>query len=182
MSATVGSPTYTGWNRRSSAGSFSMRLRYSSSVVAPTARSSPRASIGLSMLPASIAPSAAPAPTIVWSSSMNTMIWPLASAISLSTAFSRSSNSPRYLEPATIALRSSATRRRSLRLSGTSPETIRWARPSTIAVLPTPGSPISTGLFLVRRLNTWTTRRISSSRPITGSSLPWAAASVRSRP
>ena len=37
------------------------------------------------------------------------------------------------------------------RLSGTSPETIRWARPSTIAVLPTPGSPISTGLFLVRR-------------------------------
>ena len=29
---------------------------------------------------------------------------------------------------------------------------------------------------------TWITRRISSSRPITGSSLPWAAASVRSRP
>ena len=50
MSSTVGSPTYTGWKRRSSAGSFSMCLRYSSSVVAPTARSSPRASIGLSML------------------------------------------------------------------------------------------------------------------------------------
>src|SRR5436305_78431 len=29
---------------------------------------------------------------------------------------------------------------------------MRWARPSTTAVLPTPGSPISTGLFLVRRL------------------------------
>ena len=41
-----------------------------------------------------------------------------------------------------------------------------------MAVLPTPGSPMSTGLFLVRRLSTWMTRRISSSRPMTGSSLP----------
>ena len=49
---------------------------------------------------------------------------------------------------------------------------MRCARPSTMAVLPTPGSPISTGLFLVRRLSTCITRRISSSRPITGSSLP----------
>ena len=32
--------------------------------------------------------------------------------------------------------------------SGTSPLSIRWARPSTMAVLPTPGSPIRTGLFL----------------------------------
>jgi translocation and assembly module TamA len=52
---------------------------------------------------------------------------------------------------------------------------MRCARPSTIAVLPTPGSPISTGLFLVRRCSTWMVRRISSSRPITGSSLPWRA-------
>ena len=43
-----------------------------------------------------------------------------------------------------------------------------------MAVLPTPGSPISTGLFLVRRDSTWMTRRISSSRPMTGSSLPCA--------
>jgi hypothetical protein len=50
-----------------------------------------------------------------------------------------------------------------------------------MAVLPTPGSPISTGLFLVRRASTWMVRRISSSRPITGSSLPSRAASVRSR-
>src|SRR5437773_545068 len=35
-----------------------MCLRYSSRVVAPTSRNSPRASIGLIMLPASIAPSA----------------------------------------------------------------------------------------------------------------------------
>ncbi len=64
--------------------------------------------------------------------------------------------------------------------SGTSPLTMRWARPSTIAVLPTPGSPISTGLFLVRRCRIWMVRRISSSRPMTGSSLPFRARSVRS--
>ena len=50
-----------------------------------------------------------------------------------------------------------------------------------IAVLSTPGSPISTGLFLVRRDSTWMARRISSSRPMTGSSLPSRAAWVRSR-
>ena len=32
---------------------------------------------------------------------------------------------------------------------------MRWARPSTMAVFPTPGSPMSTGLFLVRRERTW---------------------------
>ena len=69
----------------------------------------------------------------------------------------------------------------SFRLSGTSPLRMRSARPSTMAVLPTPGSPIKTGLFLVRRESTWTVRRISSSRPITGSILPSRAAWVRSR-
>ena len=103
MSATVGSPTNTGWKRRSSAGSFSMCVRYSSSVVAPTARSSPRASIGLSRFPAETAPSAAPAPTIVWSSSMKRMICPSLAVISCSTALRRSSNSPRYFAPATSA-------------------------------------------------------------------------------
>ena len=66
---------------------------------------------------------------------------------------------------------SSANTVLSRRPSGTSPLTIRCARPSTIAVLPTPGSPISTGLFLVLRLRIWIVRRISSSRPITGSIL-----------
>ena len=182
MSATDGSPTNTGWNRRSSAASFSMCLRYSSSVVAPTARSSPRASIGFSMFAASTAPSAAPAPTIVCSSSMKRMISPAADWISVRTAFSRSSNSPRYFEPASSEPMSSAQTRLPFSPSGTSPATIRWASPSTIAVLPTPGSPISTGLFFVRRESTWITRRISSSRPITGSSLPASAAAVRSRP
>ena len=110
------------------------------------------------------------------------MTSPSESVISLRTAFSRSSNSPRYFEPATIAPMSSAMSRLLRRLSGTSPSTIRRASPSTIAVLPTPGSPMSTGLFLVRRESTWMTRRISSSRPMTGSSLPLRASSVRSRP
>src|SRR3954447_27022950 len=51
------------WKRRSSAPSFSMYLRYSSSVVAPMHWISPRARAGLSTLLASMAPSAPPAPT-----------------------------------------------------------------------------------------------------------------------
>ncbi len=113
---------------------------------------------------------------------MNRMTCPSLEVTSLSTAFSRSSNSPRNLVPATNAPRSSAITRLCFSPSGTSPAAIRWASPSAIAVLPTPGSPIRTGLFLVRRDSTWITRRISSSRPITGSSLPWAASRVRSRP
>ena len=146
-------------------------------------RSSPRASMGLSMLPASMAPSEPPpAPTMVCSSSMKVITSPSEFLISLSTALRRSSNSPRYLAPATMEDRSREIRRLLRSDSGTSPATIRWARPSTTAVLPTPGSPISTGLFLVRRDSTCTTRRISLSRPITGSSLPARAASVRSVP
>ncbi len=182
VSSTVGWSTTIGWKRRSRAASFSMCLRYSSSVVAPIVCSSPRASIGLSRLLASMAPSAAPAPTTVCSSSMNRMIWPSESLISFRTALRRSSNSPRYLAPAISAPRSREMTFLSLSVSGTSPRTMRWARPSAMAVLPTPGSPIRTGLFLVRRDRTWMTRRISSSRPMTGSSLPARASAVRSRP
>ncbi len=69
----------------------------------------------------------------------------------------------------------SSKMRLSLRPSGTSPRTMRCARPSTIAVLPTPGSPMRTGLFFVRRERTWMTRRISSSRPIHAADLLVAA-------
>src|SRR5512141_1666764 len=181
VSSTVGSPTGTGWNRRSSAASFSTYFRYSSSVVAPTHRSSPRARAGFSMLEASIDPSAFPAPTRVCSSSMKRITLPSAAVISFRTAFNRSSNSPRYFAPAMRAPRSRASTRFSFSPSGTSPVTTRWASPSTIAVFPTPGSPMRTGLFFVRRERTWITRRISSSRPMTGSSFWRLAASVRSR-
>ena len=94
VSATEGSSTCTGWKRRSRAESFSRCLRYSSRVVAPTVCSSPRASIGLRMLAASMAPSAAPAPTRVWISSMNSTMSPRV-RISFSTFLRRSSKSPR---------------------------------------------------------------------------------------
>ena len=106
-----------------------MCLRYSSSVVAPIVCSSPRASIGLSMFDASSEPSAAPAPTTVCSSSMKSTIWPSASTISLSTALSRSSNSPRYFAPATSAPMSRPTIFLFFSPSGTSPRTMRCARP-----------------------------------------------------
>ena len=86
---------------------------------------------------------------------MNVTICPSEALISSSTALRRSSNSPRYLAPATMAPRSREIRVLPRRDSGTSPATMRWARPSTTAVLPTPGSPMSTGLFLVRRESTW---------------------------
>ena len=125
VSSTVGSPTVTGWKRRSSAASFSMCFLYSSRVVAPTHRSSPLASAGFNMLEASIAPSAAPAPTSVWSSSMNKIMSPSASVISLNKAFSLSSNSPLYLVPAMRAPRSSERSLLFLSVSGTSPLTMR---------------------------------------------------------
>ena len=115
---------------------------------------------------------------------MKRMMFPSADSVtSFNTALSRSSNSPRNFAPAMRAPHVEQ-RRRFLFLSpsGTSPRMMRWASPSTMAVLPTPGSPINTGLFFVRRDSTWTTRRISSSRPMTGSSLPERASSVRSRP
>ena len=182
VSSTVGSSTITVWKRRSSAASFSIYCLYSSSVVAPIQCSSPRASIGFNILPASSAPSVLPAPTIVCSSSINRMICPSLFLTSSSTAFSRSSNSPRYLAPATSAPISSAKIFLSFKVCGTSPLTIRCARPSTTAVLPTPGSPISTGLFFVLRDRIRITLRISLSRPMTGSSFCDLARSTRSCP
>ena len=170
VSSTVGSSTITGWKRRSRAASFSIYWRYSSRVVAPIQCSSPRASIGFNIFPASIAPSDFPAPTMVCSSSINRMMFPSLFLTSSRTAFRRSSNSPRYLAPATSAPISRAKIFLFFRPSGTSPATIRCASPSMAAVLPTPGSPMRTGLFLVLRERIRIILRISISRPITGSS------------
>ena len=150
MSSLLGGSTWIGWKRRARAASFSMYLRYSSNVVAPMHWISPRESAGLSTLLASIAPSAPPAPTSVCSSSMKRMTF-LARRTSFMTALMRSSNCPRYFVPATIIARSSTTIRRSCRISGTELLMTIWARPSTMAVLPTPASPSSTGLFFCRR-------------------------------
>ena len=179
-SAASGSSTSTAWKRRSKALSFSMYFWYSFSVVAPIAWSSPRANAGLSKLAASMAPSPPPpAPIKVWISSMNRIISPSASVTSLITDLSLSSNSPLYLAPATSRPMSREIKVLDFRFSGTSPETIRCAKPSTMAVFPTPGSPSRMGLFLVRRARICRTRLISSSRPMTGSIFPFLANSFR---
>jgi len=102
-----------------------------------------------------------------------------AEVTSLTTAFSRSSNSPLYFAPAIKAPISKEKTILSFRFSGTSPSTILCAKPSAIAVLPTPGSPTNIGLFLVLRVKICKTLRISSSRPITGSNFPLLANSLR---
>ncbi len=56
---------------------------------------------------------------------------------------------------------------------------MRSAKPSTTAVLPTPASPVNMGLFCRLRMSISIARRISSSRPITGSIFPLRAACVR---
>ena len=157
-----------------------MWVRNSWLVVAPIICSSPRASTGFKMLAASMAPSAAPAPTMVWNSSTNRMTPPSRTSSS-SRLLRRSSKSPRYLVPATRLAMSSASSRRPLRARGTCPAAMRWASPSARAVLPTPGSPTRQGLFFCRRQRISIIRSSSLSRQKTGSSSPSAARRVRSR-
>mmetsp|Transcript_12057 Transcript_12057/g.32558 ORF Transcript_12057/g.32558 Transcript_12057/m.32558 type:complete len:257 (+) Transcript_12057:1865-2635(+) len=102
------------------------------------------------------------------------------SVTSLITFLRRSSNSPRYLVPDRRAARSRRTTFFPWSNSGTSPVEMRMARPSAMAVFPTPGSPIRTGLFFCRRARIWMVRSTSGSRPTSGSSAPSAANAVRS--
>ena len=182
VSSTEGSSTITGWKRLSSAWSFSIYCLYSFNVVAPIQCNSPLASIGFNKFPASIAPSVFPAPTIVWISSINKIIWPSLFFTSCNTAFSLSSNSPLYLAPAINRPISSENIVHSFNPSGTSPLTILNANPSAIAVLPTPGSPIKHGLFFVFLDKILITFLISESLPITGSNFCSLANWVKSWP
>ena len=84
-------------------------------------------------------------------------------------AFIRSSNWPLYFVPATSAAKSSIIKRLSNNTRDTFRSTIRSANPSTIAVFPTPGSPIKIGLFFFLLLKICDTRSISSSLPTIGS-------------
>ena len=151
-------------------------------VVAPMVCNSPRASMGFKILAASMLLSAlAPAPTMLWISSMKRMILPFFWIFSM-TSLRRSSNSPRYFAPANMPGRSSENTVLPSKRSGTSPLTMACASPSTTALLPTPGSPMSTGLFLVRRESTWMILSISFFLPMTGSIFPSRAFCVRSMP
>ena len=142
---------------------------------------SPRAKAGLNILEASSEPDAPPAPTMVCSSSIN-KITSGDFSNSFITAFIRSSNWPRYFVPATKEAKSSVM----TLLPNNILDTFFWiilnASPSAMAVLPTPGSPIKTGLFFLRRLRICATRSISFSRPTIGSNFPISAIFVKSRP
>mmetsp|Transcript_702 Transcript_702/g.2019 ORF Transcript_702/g.2019 Transcript_702/m.2019 type:complete len:401 (-) Transcript_702:52-1254(-) len=144
-------------------------------------RNPPLARAGFRMFPASMAPSAAPAPTNVWSSSINRMVFVSLEA-SATTSLNLSSNSPRYFVPATNKAISSVCTRAPFNFLGTSPSAIFWARPSAMAVFPTPASPTRHG-FDFRLLNKiWTALAISSLLPTHGSSSPSRANAVRSTP
>mmetsp|Transcript_61466 Transcript_61466/g.183192 ORF Transcript_61466/g.183192 Transcript_61466/m.183192 type:complete len:317 (-) Transcript_61466:166-1116(-) len=159
-----------------------MYRTYSSAVVAPMTWSSPRASAGFRRFAASMEESAParPAPTSWWISSTKRQMPFSASVTSAMTFLRRSSNSPRYFVPATMAPRSREYRRLPCSRAGTVPSTIRCARPSATAVFPTPGGPTRQALFFLRRSRTWMTRCSSGSRPTTGSSIPSIAICVRS--
>ncbi|HPB04313.1 MAG TPA: hypothetical protein PLH00_05700, partial [Bacteroidaceae bacterium] len=60
---------------------------------------------------------------------------------------------PRYFVPATTAAMSSERILFPNNMGETLRVIILWASPSTIADLPTPGSPISIGLFFLRRVS-----------------------------
>ena len=130
---------------------------------------SPLARAGLNIFDASKDPDAPPAPTIVWSSSINKIRFSVFSSSSI-MVFIRSSNWPLYLVPATNPARSKDKIRLLWRVLGTFLSIIFCPKPSIIAVFPTPGSPINTGLFFFLLDNIWATLWISSSLPITGSS------------
>jgi len=92
--------------------SFSMYLRYSSSVVAPMHWNLAAAEGRLEHVRRVDRALRPAAPTRVCNSSMNRITF-LARITSFMTALMRSSNCPRYLVPATIMARSSTTMRRS---------------------------------------------------------------------
>ena len=173
--------TITIWKRRAKAPSFSMYCLYSSKVVAPMHWISPLARAGLNMLDASKDPEAPPAPTIVCNSSINRMTLGDFSS-SFMTAFMRSSNWPLYFVPATRDAKSNVTTRLLNRIRETFFCMILRAKPSAMAVFPTPGSPIKIGLFFFLRERICATRSISFSLPMMGSNLSSSAILVRSRP
>ena len=181
MSLADGSLTFIILNLLSSAESFSIYFLYSSNVVAPINCISPLASNGFKILAASIAPSAAPAPTIVCISSINKIIF-FAFFTSSKIFFILSSKSPLYFAPATIPDISKSIILLFFKFSGTSPAMIFSASPSTIAVFPTPGSPTKHGLFLFLLEIICIILSISFSLPIIVSYLPSSAFAVISSP
>ena len=162
-------------NLRINALSFSKLFANSSGVVAPIVSRLPFPSIGLIILAIStLLLPALPAPIIICISSINKIALGDSSSISR-TVFNRSSKSPLYFVPASKSPTARLYTTLFLITSGTSPSTIRLARPSAIAVLPTPGSPTRTQLFFLRLARICTKSLTSVARPINSSILPSTA-------
>ena len=107
---------------------------------------------------------------IEWISSINKIMPWFGSFNSLSIKLSLSSNCPLNFVPDTNAPKSSEIIFKSFKVSGTFLSTINWASNFAIEVLPTPGLPISIGLFLFLLQSTLIKLLISFSLPKTGSS------------
>ena len=176
-----GSSIKTFWNLLSSAESVSIYFLYSLVVVAPMVRISPLASIGFRIFDVSMAP-LVPLPIMLWSSSINRIICPSENLTISKTFFNLSSKSPLNFAPARTDVISRENTTLSLKVSGTSPDAILKTSPSTTAVLPTPASPIKTGLFFILLERTLMTFEVSSSLPMIGSIFPSFASSVRFLP
>ena len=155
-------------------------MRYSSHVVEATTFKSPLVSAGLSILARSfeLPWPPAPAPLIICASSINIIVLPCFVS-PCKTSLKRSSKSPRYFEPASIAPISRLYTLYSFKKLGTSSCSILNASPSAIAVLPTPGSPTISTLFLALRPSASASFSNSSVRPIIGSTLPFLTSSLR---
>ena len=134
------------WKRRASAGSFSKYFLYSDQVVAATVRSSPRARAGFSRFAASPRPPGRrPRSGVRFVDEQDDRFGRRLDLVD--HPFSRFSNSPLTPRPpGEVPCRARGWRRPSGR-SGTSPSTTRSASPSTTAVLLTPASPTTIGLF-----------------------------------
>ena len=134
-------------------------------------RNSPRANDDLNIFPASLdVPIAAPAPIIVCASSIKSMMCDFSLTSSMMPLM-RSSNIPRSIVPATSPPICNWTIWASRSLSGTfsGSSSIIRAKPSTTAVLPTPGSPTSIGEFERSRCERISIIcKISFSRPMVG--------------
>ena len=131
------------------------------------------------MLAASRLPEELPVPITVWISSIKTITF-LFSLNSSIIALTLSSNWPLYFVPATNEDNSNNTILLPTNVLGHLDSWIIVANISTTEVLPTPGSPISTGLFFFLLLKICIILFTSSSRPTTGSSFPDTANAVKS--
>ena len=123
-------------------------------------------------LAASMAPSAHPAPTNVWTSSIKRMICPSLFSISCKMPFRRSSNSPRYFVPAIKASHVEGEELLIFQRIGNISWNDALSQPFRNGGLAHAWIADQHGIIFVRRVRTCIVRRISSSLPMTGSSFP----------